>query len=231
MRGLFLGTGLLAVLWGCSDGSILSKPENPGPEATGQPPSAQAADKAVAAPVPLKPLGWSPDPELASQLGGLQTEYAAGFYRLQPPVGWGFNVWAGRSGQDGSRSRSGTWHHAALDEGVHATLTLTIDEPKKTSLTFLKSASAEELCALFARSVTEGKEDFKKDAFEHGKAGGLDFVRYRWIAVQGKEKVKGVFYLAKDGDRILRFSLAAPVPSEEDALRLMENTVLTVQKR
>ena len=156
-------------------------------------------------------------------------EIVARRYSLQPPANWPFTMFAGQSGPDGSSARSGVWHHGEPSfAGDRATMTLIFGEPRQDRA---KSASAEEWCALYDASVAQGMQDFKKEALEHGTLGGMDFVRYHWSARKDKQEYKGAFYLAKDGDRVLAFSLTAPVPSDENAIRLMENAVLTVRKK
>ena len=74
-------------------------------------------------------------------------------------------------------------------------------------------------------------QHFKGGALEQGSVNGLNFIRFSWNGRQANDKIQGAFYMAKDGNRFLVFTLMAPDPDAAEMMRLMENAVLTTAKK
>jgi hypothetical protein len=201
-------------------------------------PVANTANTATTSSDAANTPSWSPDPGLVDKLGRPELEQVRGVYHLRPPAGWKFGKdLAGRKWSIRLISPGHEWAGPVISGQWSAP-----GAECRVSLSIKEATTGGELTDLpldenLATNEASSWGTVKKESFEQGRMGGLDFARLRCTISPyrvdprstGKE-LRYVFYFAKDGNRLINLWASAPVTGSDAEFQLAESSILSFTK-
>ncbi len=173
---------------------------------------------------PRATVTWSPDPALLSKLAPADLDPVGKFYRMRQPSNWYFASSPGTILPDKTKEYKGIWVQLGPDNEPQCILQMSINEPNPRV-----GIDHYPFGAMFNVVVTAGKTKLKKEPPEKGNVNGIEFTRNRWSAEENGKKLRGLFYIARFDQRALFFLIQASAGDHDDAIRLAESAVLTLQ--
>jgi hypothetical protein len=223
--------GLLMVAAGCGRDSPSSSTAAEGTGSTAAAASTTPRPHGrTPAPPPLSVADlpqWTPDQAMLKELETEQTDPLLGKYRIRPPKGCRFaKMESKKADRFGALFSDGMWGPADLQDAdslplLHMSIwQLGIPSPEPPQIAIRKLMAGDE------QSIA----DCRFDAIEIGQVAGIPIARARFTGTEGTHKLRGILYVAVDGDRIISLESRSTASRPERALRVVEAAVLTLRR-